>query len=92
MNEQFYLQPSITAVLDPDGIIVSRNALPATSESYDRACEILASDSHIDIDLATVILREDCLNNFHKEWCVFMHVACAWACLSAEETSSLHIP
>jgi len=27
-----------------------------------------------------------------KEWCVFMHVACAWACLSAEETSSLHIP
>ena len=63
MNEQFYLQPSITAVLDPDGIIVSRNALPATSESYDRACEILASDSHIDIDLATVILREDCLNS-----------------------------
>ena len=32
------------------------------SKSYDRACEIFASDSHIDIDLATVILCEDCLN------------------------------
>ena len=40
---------------------ISRNALPATAGSYHNACAILASDPCINMDLATLILHEECL-------------------------------
>ena len=36
-NEQHYLQLSIVSLLDASGYIQSKNALPATSESFERA-------------------------------------------------------
>ena len=61
LNEQFYLQPSMISILDPDETVLSRNALPATAGSYDNARAILASDPCINMDLATLILHEECL-------------------------------
>lgn len=57
LHQQHYLQPSIISLLDPDGIVISKNALIATSENFFKA----SSECTIDIDFATTIFQLDCL-------------------------------
>ena len=44
------------SLLDPDGTVVSKNALIATSENFFKA-----SKCAIDVDFATTVLQLDCL-------------------------------
>ena len=68
INENYYLQPSITSLLDSDGI--GQNALVATSGSYDKA-----SCSNVNHDLARIVLRLDCLaTSKNGEWSNMFHV------------------
>ena len=32
LNEEFYLQPCIISMLDPDGSVISKNVLPAATQ------------------------------------------------------------
>ena len=36
-HQQYYLQPSVIALLDAGGYVTSKNAIPATSASFERA-------------------------------------------------------
>lgn len=55
-NEQHYLQPSIVSLLDASGYIQSKYALPATSESFEKA-----QVDHPDTEVATACFMIDCV-------------------------------
>ena len=57
LYQHHYLQPSIISLMDPDGMVVSKNALIATSENLSKA----SSECMIDVDFATAVLQLDCL-------------------------------
>ena len=68
INESYYLQPSITSLLNADGI--GKNALVATSANYDKA-----SCRNVNCDLARTVLRLDCLATpKNGEWSNMFHV------------------
>ena len=55
-NSTTYLQPSIISLVDASGYIQSKNALPATSESFERA-----QVEHPDTEVATACFMIDCV-------------------------------
>ena len=58
MNEEFYLQPRIVSILDPDGAVISKNALPGSCN----ASSLHAAKQNVDYDFATSVLHAECLN------------------------------
>jgi len=68
-NEQHYLQPSIASLVDVSGSIQSKNALPGTSESFERA-----QVEHPDTEVATACFMIDCVETTKLGICgTFMH-------------------
>ena len=57
LYQQHYLQPFVISLLDPDGTVVSKNALIATSENFFKA-----SECTIDVDFATTVFEDS------KKW------------------------
>jgi len=55
-HQEYYLQPSVIALLDASGYITSRNALPATSASFERAVS-----EHPDKEVASSCFMIDCI-------------------------------
>ena len=69
LNENYYLQPSITSLFDIDGSIVGKNALPATSASFERACEI------VNTNIARTVLHLDCIATTKLgDWSNMFHI------------------
>ena len=50
MNKNFYLQPAIVSLLDPDGAVVSKNVLPGCSA-------LQTANQNIDHDFATPVFH-----------------------------------
>ena len=69
LNESYYLHPSITSLFDTEGEIVGKNALSATSASFEAAC------SKVNTDLARTVFRIDCIATTKvDEWSNMFHV------------------
>ena len=55
LNEKYYLQPHIVSLLDPFGVVVSKNALPTTLSAS--VCHVPT----VDTDFATSMLHSECI-------------------------------
>ena len=55
LNEKYYLQPHIVSLLDPFGVVVINNALPATLSAS--VCHVPT----VDTDFATSMLHSECI-------------------------------
>ena len=60
LHKDFYLQPSIVSILDPEGNEISKRALVATSARYDMAFTSTSSAS-CNSEMPKMVLRMDCL-------------------------------
>ena len=74
-HQEYYLQPSVIALLDASGYITSRNALPATSASFERAVS-----EHPNEDALSCFIV-DCIETIKNRY-ILQHVACSWPLFS----------